>query len=255
VEEAALDETAGADIEAVIDGIAHKMAVEMGAELVRVQGAVAIRYRSPLHHPWPRAVDLTLDILAADLPSTVAAAQATVAAGEPHRAHVFGCDVGGHAAAIEAAGYDGCWNTQLLALDLAAAQVATAADLAIETVEREAQIDELNALQPEFPSYRESRGRPEFFDLLGRRAGAAVAKGQIVCASRRAAYVADMFTAARERNTGCAGAMLSALHEEARRRGLRRAVLIPSLMAAETSFYDKRGYRRVSTDAVLLSKS
>jgi GNAT superfamily N-acetyltransferase len=126
--------------------------------------------------------------------------------------------------------------------------------LVLERVETEAQVDELNALGPDFPSYLGSLGRTDFFDLLGRRDGRAVAKGQLVCASPDAAYVADMFTDLVARNTGCAGALLSGLHDEARARGLGRTVLIPSRAAAEAGFYEKRGYRHVSTDAVLLSK-
>lgn len=240
-----------ADVEAVIDAIALKMAVELGAELVRVPGAVAIRYPAPLRHPWPREVDVSLDIMASDLGAARAAASLTDAA---HRAHVFGCDVTGDAAAIEAAGYDGCWNTQLLAIDLDGAPPAPAADLVLEPVEREDQLDELNALEPEFRSYRPALGRPELFDLLGRRDGAAVAKGQVVFASPHAAYVADMYTHPSARNAGVASALLAALHAEALRRGARRAVLIPSLMAAQAGFYQKRGYGRVSVDAVLLSK-
>jgi GNAT superfamily N-acetyltransferase len=247
---------AAPDVEAVIDGIAHKMAVELGAELVRSTGAVAIRYPAPLPHPWPRAVEISVEVLASDLDAARSAAAAAGARrDETHRAHVFGADVAADAEAIAAAGYDACWNTQLLAFDLnGPAGAATVAGLTLERVERRAQADEVNALAPDFPSYDSSLGRPEFFDLLGRREGRAVAKGQIVCASPHGAYVADMFTDPTARNAGCASALLSALHDEARRRGLGRAVLIPSLAAAQASFYEKRGYRRVSLDAVLLSR-
>ena len=190
--------------------------------------------------------------MATDLASS-AAASAHV--GEPHRAHVFGCDLTAAAAAVEAAGYDPCWNTQTLAIDLAGAPASAADRLELERVERDEQIAELNALDPDFRSYRESLGRAEFFDLLGRRGGHAVAKGQLVCTAPHAAYVADMFTAPAARNAGCAGAILTALHAEAQRRGIARAVLIPSLAAAESGFYVKRGYARVSLDAVLLSKA
>lgn len=243
------------DFDALIEGIALKMAVEIGAAVIRVPGAVALRYQTPLAHPWPRAVDFSLEILAVDLESAVTAREASIAsARETHCAHVFGCDVVADADEIEAVGYDGCWNTRLLALDLAHAQSSAASRFVLERVEKEAQVDELNALGPDFPSYLGSLGRPEFFDLLGRRDGRAVAKGQIVCASPDAAYVADMFTAQVARNTGCAGALLSGLHDEARVRGLGRTVLIPSQAASEAGFYEKWGYQHVSTDAVLLSK-
>jgi len=243
------------DFDALVEGIALKMAVELGAAVTRVPGAVALRYQTPLAHPWPRAVDFSLEILAVDLKSAVTAREASIAnARETHCAHVFGCDVVADADEIEAVGYDGCWNTRLLALDLALAQSSVASSLALERVETKEQVDELNALGSDFPSYLASLSRPEFFDLLGRRDGRAVAKGQIVCASPDAAYVADMFTAPVARNTGCATALLSGLHNEAQVRGFGRTVLIPSRAAAEAGFYEKRGYQQVSTDAVLLSK-
>jgi GNAT superfamily N-acetyltransferase len=162
--------------------------------------------------------------------------------------------VGDDAEAIEAAGYDGCWNTALLAADLAEAPISAAVDLQIERVERPDQIAELNALDPDFPSYRQSLDQAEFIDLLGRRAGQAVAKGQVVCAAGAIAYVADMFTHPTARNGGYASALLSALHREAAARGVKTVVLIPSLAASESGFYSKRGYRRVAPCAVILSK-
>ncbi len=244
------------DIAAIIVAIAHKMAVEQGVEVVRVAGAVGLRYRNPLPHPWPRAVELSVEILASDLASAAeAGAQILADANETHRTSVFGCDVYADAEAIEAAGYDGCWNTALLAADLAQARRTSAAELAIERVERVDQVAELNVLEPEFPSHAASLGRPEFIDLLGRRAGQAVAKGQLVCVAGEAAYVADMFTRPSARNAGCAGAILSALHDQAVARGARRAVLIPSQAAAESGFYEKRGYSLVCPRAVLLSKA
>jgi GNAT superfamily N-acetyltransferase len=149
-------------------------------------------------------------------------------------------------------GYDPCWNTQTLSIDLGRAPPSRAPGFELERVETQAQLEELNALAPDFPSYAASLGHPAFFDLLGRRDGRAVAKGQLVFAAPRAAYVADMFTAPAARKAGYAGALLSALHDEARARCAARAVLIPSLAAAEAGFYEKRGYRRVSLDAVLL---
>ena len=245
-----------ADVAAIIGRIAHKMAVEQGVEVVRVAGAVGLRYPKPLPHPWPRAVELSVEILASDLASA-AEARARILAypHETHRTSVFACDVRADAEAIAAAGYDGCWNTALLAADLAEAPRESAADLTIERVERADQVAELNGLDPEFPSHAASLGRPEFVDLLGRRAGRAVAKGQIVCAAGETAYVADMFTHPEARNAGYAGAILSVLHDEAAARGVKRTVLIPSQAAAESRFYEKRGYRLVCPRAVLLSKA
>ncbi|HEY3889769.1 MAG TPA: GNAT family N-acetyltransferase [Caulobacteraceae bacterium] len=247
---------AQADIAAIIDAIAHKMAVEQGVEVVRVPGAVGLRYREPLPHPWPRAVELSVEILAADLASAAkAGAQILADRHETHRTSVFGCDVYADGEAIAAAGYDGCWNTALLAADLAQAPRTRVSDLAVERVERADQVAELNALDPEFLSHAAGLGRPDFIDLLGRRAGRAVAKGQIVCLAGQAAYVADMFTHPVARNAGYAGAILSALHDEAAARGAWRAVLIPSQAAAESRFYEKRGYSLVCPRAVLLSKA
>ena len=243
---------ASADIEALIDSIALKMTVDVGAKVARSSDAIALRYPTPLEYSWPRAVAVSLEILATSLD---ASASAGASLGEPHLAHVFGCDIQADARAIDAAGYDSCWNVQTLALDLGRAQVRTADSLALERVERKEQLAELNAIEPDYPSYESSLGRDEFVDLLGRRNGQAVAKGQIVCVSPDIAYVADMFTAPAARNAGYGSALLSALHAEARRRGRTRAVLIPSLMAAEAGFYEKHGYQRVSLDAVLLSKA
>jgi GNAT superfamily N-acetyltransferase len=250
------DAEASGDVAAILFGIAHKMSVELGAELVRVDGAVGLRYAEPLSHPWPRSVELEVEILAVDLASAGEARdRILIDPNETHRVSVFGCDVGADAADIERAGYDGCWNTALLAASLAEAPRSSAADLAIERVERAEQIDEINALDPEFPSYPRSLGRPEFIDLLGRRDGLAVAKGQIVRASGEAAYVADMFTHPAARGAGYASAILSALHDEAAAFGATRTVLIPSRAASESGFYEKRGYRWVCSRAVLLSKT
>jgi len=243
---------AEADIEAMIDSIARKMTVELGAKVARLSSAIAIRYPTPLEYTWPRAVAVSLEILG---PGLEASASAGASLGEPHLAHVFGCDVQADARAIDAAGYDSCWNVQTLALDLGQVQTHTAEGLAIERVERREQLAELNAIEPDYRSYEPSLGRDEFVDLLGRRDGQAVAKGQIVCVSPDIAYVADMFTAPVARKAGYGSALLSALHAEARLRGRTRAVLIPSLMAAEARFYERHGYQRVSLDAMLLSKA
>jgi GNAT superfamily N-acetyltransferase len=245
-----------ADVAAIIGCIAHKMSVEQGALVVRVPGAVGLRYQEPLSQPWPRAVALNVEILAGDLAGVAEVRRRILAdPAETHRVSVFGCDVHADADAIADAGYDGCWNTALLAAALAEAPRASAADLEIERVERADQVAELNALAPDFPSYPSSLGRPEFIDLLGRRAGRAIAKGQIVHLGGEAAYVADMFTQPDARKAGYAGALLSALHGGAAARGAGRAVLIPSQAAAESGFYEKRGYRSICTRAVLLSKA
>jgi GNAT superfamily N-acetyltransferase len=248
-------ETSG-DVAAIIACIAHKMGVEQGAEVVGVPGAVGLRYHTPLFHPWPRAAELSVEILAEDFAAAARVRQLILAEpSETHRLGVFGCDVGADAAAIEAAGYDGCWNTSLLAAALAEAPRTTAMDLRIERVALPGQVAELNALAPEFPSSVLSLGRPEFIDLLGRREGQAVAKGQVSGLAGATAYVADMFTDPNARKAGYASAILSALHDEAASRGATRAVLIPSLEASESGFYEKRGYRRTCWRAVLLSKA
>ena len=98
-----------ADIGALIDAIALKTTVELGAEVDRLRGAVAIRYRTPLEPTWPRTVSVSVDVIGAGLDAT---ASGGASLGEPHRAHAFGCDVETNADAIAAAGYEGCWNTQ-----------------------------------------------------------------------------------------------------------------------------------------------
>jgi GNAT superfamily N-acetyltransferase len=232
------------------------MSVEQGAQIVFAGRAVCLRYPKPFQHPWPRTVELWAEIMASDLASAAKARSLVLAkARELHRLSIFGCDVHTDGEAIAAAGYDGCWNTSLLAAQLDEAPGAASASLAIERVERPEQIAELNALDPEFPSHPASLGRQEFVDLLGRHAGRAVAKGQLVCMGGERAYVADMFTGPAARKAGYAGAVLSALHNEAAARSVRRTVLIPSQTAAESRFYEKRGYRQACLRAVFLSKA
>ncbi len=93
------DAEASGDVAAILFGIAHKMSVELGAELVRVDGAVGLRYAEPLSHPWPRAVELEVEILAEDLASAGEARdRILIDPNETHRVSVFGCDVGADAA-------------------------------------------------------------------------------------------------------------------------------------------------------------
>ena len=251
-------ETSG-DVAAIMACIAHKMAVEQGAEIVRVPGAVGLRYRAPLFHPWPRAVELSVEILAEDFAAGARArAQILVDPDETHRLGVIGCEVATDAAEIEAAGYDGCWNTSLLAASLDQAPRSTAAGLQIERVVLPGQVAELNALAaPEFPSSRaDALRRPEFLDLLGRRKGRAVAKGQVSGLAGETVYVADMFTDPAARKTGYARAQSCRRCMTRRRpRGPKRAVCSSHpWRPAESGFYEKRGYRPTCWRAVLLSK-
>lgn len=242
------------DIAGALNGIAHRYAVEGDTRVLRIGATLGLRYRKTIHHPWPRSIDYHVDILAHSLNDVAIMREAILTSpNETHVAEVFGMDVERDAAAANAAGYDTCWTTALLARETRGPKLSQAR-VRIERVTTPALLAESNALAM-FPMGEGALGDPSVVAIIARdEEGAAIGKGRIVFSDAPAAYVADMFTAESERRAGVARAVLDALHAAALERGVKRVVLFPSLMAVETRFYVNAGYQSVCPVGVLLSK-
>jgi hypothetical protein len=146
----------GADEAATMRCIALRAATTLGVEATWADGGVALRYPEPMSHPWPRAVELSVEVFASSLEALAELRSAALTRpDEPNRAYLFG-DI--HAHEISAAGYDLCWTMPLLCHDLSPASSTPASDLQIEVVETCEQVAELNALRPEYPSYEATLG-------------------------------------------------------------------------------------------------
>lgn len=241
----------------MLAGLAHKFEIDGTGRALREGGAIGLRYAKPVDVKWPRETSVSAECMAFSLEGL--ARMNTQLLREPretHFAYVF-CDGSArNEAAFNAAGYDYLYTSAVLVHDLDGVALRGAARCTIEEVTTAAQMDEINAIDPAWISHKEALGDPALIALCARDGeGRVRAKGDIILGTPHIAYVADMFTDPEARKQGFARAILSALHEGARKRGAAKAALLPSLMAHETGFYANCGYRRGCAEAVLLSKA
>jgi GNAT superfamily N-acetyltransferase len=243
-----------ADIVGLLDGIALKAGLDRTRAL-RMGASMGLRLEKPLTQSWPRPFSATAEILAIGWDDVAEIADILLESREePHLVYLFGEDVHSCAAEAEARGYDACWTVELLGISLHDEPEEPQTPFAVERVTARSQVEELNALDPDYPSRLDALVVPRLFDVLARYDGSAAGKGQLVIGKGDVSSIADMFTAGEYRRKGCGRQILAALQTEARERGAHRAVLLPSRMAVEVKFYQACGYSAVTRAAVLISK-
>jgi GNAT superfamily N-acetyltransferase len=82
--------------------------------------------------------------------------------------------------------------------------------------------------------------------------GRIAAKAQVVTSCPPFSYVSDMLTESASRRKGLGSALLRRLHIEARARGAREMLLVPSLMARQLRFYEGHCYEAQALMVLLI---
>jgi predicted GNAT family acetyltransferase len=122
----------------------------------------------------------------------------------------------------------------------------------VRKVDTPALVAETAPLGEEHRSHDAVLGDSKLHDFVVVRDRAVVAAAQLVTTGHGVAYVSRMFTAPEHRQTGCCRALLNTMHAEACVLGMRHCVLVPSLMAWELRVYQKLGYSKCSTIALMI---
>ena len=119
-------------------------------------------------------------------------------------------------------------------------------------VDTAALIEQTAQLGQEYRSHDAVLGDRQLHDFVVLRDQTVVATAQLVTTTHGVAYVSRMFTAPEHRQTGCCRALLDTMHAEARAFGMTHSVLVPSFMAWELNIYEKLGYRKCNTIALMI---
>ena len=242
---------------AFVTAVAHKFAAEANAQISRFGAITAIRYRNEISHPWPRAFQYTLEMMAED---GVEAGEIDGVYKKLARDPVEECvinllipDPASLIRTLSALGYSVAWHGELLAVSLQppSRRKPAAGALRIVKVETALHVEQTALLGAEQRSHDVALVDLNLHDFLALRDDEPVARAQLVTTNAGIGYIADMFTAPNQRRAGYAGALLRAMHEEACRLGMRHSVLAPSLMAHQFGVYERYGYRACSPKVVL----
>jgi GNAT superfamily N-acetyltransferase len=244
-------------VAAFVAAVARKFASEADAQISRFGAITVIRYQNEISHPWPRAFQYTLEIMA----------EAGVEAGEidgvykklardPVEECVINLLVPDPTSLIRnlsTRGYNVAWHSELLAVALQppSPRQPTADAFKIVKVETPLHLEQTALLGAEQRSHEIGLVDLNLHDFLALRDDEPVARGQLVTTDAGIGYIADMFTAADHRRAGYAGALLHAMHAEAYRLGMRHSILAPSLMAHQFRVYERYGYQACSPKVVL----
>jgi GNAT superfamily N-acetyltransferase len=245
---------------AFVAAVAQKFASEANAEISRFGATTTIRYQNEITHPWPRAFQYTLEMMAED---GVEAAEIDgvykKVARDPIEECVINLLVPDPASLIpdlSALGYSVAWQSDLLALALqpSSSRQPEAGALRIMKVETPRHVEQ-TALGAGQRPHGVALVNASLHDFLALLDNEPVARAQLVTTNVGIGYIADMFTAPNHRRAGYAGALLRAMHDEAYRLGLRHSVLAPSLMAHEFGVYERHGYHACIPKVVLYRTS
>jgi len=124
--------------------------------------------------------------------------------------------------------------------------------LEIESVDEPSQVDLINASFSDFKPFpaklMQADSNNAFFAKIGQNAAG---WGYLVQIDAETAYVGGMFTSPAYRQRGVASAILNRMHQFAYQKGMRKIMLVPSLMA--WNFYARRGYRTIAHFSTFLS--
>jgi GNAT superfamily N-acetyltransferase len=242
---------------AFVAAVAHKFASEANAQISHFGAITAIRYQNEISHPWPRAFQYTLEMMAEEGAEAgeIDSVYKKVAR-DPIEECVINLLVPDPALLVRnlsTLGYSVAWRSELLAVPLQppSPRQTAAGALRIVKVGTPLHVEQTALLGAEQRSHEAALVDLNLHDFLALRGNEPVARAQLVTTNARVGYIADMFTAPNHRRAGYAGALLQAMHEEAYRLGMRHSVLAPSLMARQFGVYERYGYRACSPKVVL----
>jgi GNAT superfamily N-acetyltransferase len=246
---------------AFVAAVAHKFASEANAKISRFGAITAIRYQNEISHPWPRAFQYTLEIMAED---GIEAGEIDGVYKKVARNPIEECLINLLVPAptsllqnLSTLGYSIAWKSDLLAVQLQppSPRQPTAGALRIVKVETPLHVEQTAQLGHEQRSHEVALVDLNLHDFLALRDDEPMARAQLVTTNSEIGYIADMFTAPNHRRAGYAGALLRAMHEEAYRLGMRHSVLAPSLMAHQFGVYERYGYHACIPKVVLFRTS
>jgi GNAT superfamily N-acetyltransferase len=242
---------------AFVAAVAHKFASEANAQISRFGAITAIRYQNEINHPWPRAFQYTLEMMAEDgvEDGEIDGVYKKIAR-DPVEECVINLLVPDPTSLIRnlsTLGYSVAWQSDLLAVQIQppSPRQPTAGALKIVKVETPLHVEQTALLGAEQRSHEVALVDLNLHDFLALRDNEPVARAQLVTTNAGIGYIADMFTAPNHRRAGYAGALLQVMHEEAYRLGMRHSVLAPSLMAHQFGVYERYGYHTCIPKVVL----
>jgi GNAT superfamily N-acetyltransferase len=242
---------------AFVAAVAHKFASEANAQINRFGTITAIRYQNEISHPWPRAFQYTLEMMAEDGAEAgeINGVYKKVAR-DPNEECVVNLLVPDPTSLIRnlsTLGYSVAWQSYLLAVELQSSspRQPTAGALRIVKVETPLHVEQTALLGAEQRSHEVVFVDMNLHDFLGLLDDEPVARAQLVTTNAGIGYIADMFIAPNHRRLGYAGALLQTMHEEGYRLGMRHSILAPSLMAYQFGVYERYGYRTCIPKVVL----
>jgi GNAT superfamily N-acetyltransferase len=246
---------------AFVAAVAQKFASEANAQISRFGVTTTIRYQNEITHPWPRAFQYTLEMMAED---GVEAAEIDGVYKKVARDRIEECvlnllvpDPALLIRDLTPLGYSVAWQSDLLALALqpSSPRQPAAGALRIVKVGTPRLVEQTALLGAERRSHDVALVDAKLHGFLALLDNEPVARAQLVTTNTGIGYIADMFTAPNHRRAGYAGALLRAMHDEACRLGMRHSVLAPSLMAHQFAVYERYGYRACIPKVVLYRTS
>ena len=232
-----------------------------GTPTVVRRGAVWLEEgEKPFTNPVPRSFEYTkmFYALADDRDGVLSAvAEALDSPAEEHVLNAFGADGEHVAREFAVAGYQLAWVFSLFGFEPVGELPRPHLDdpnWTLRPVRDAADVDRINAEDPEFASHPELVGDPRVYEVMVLDAERAIAKGCLIEGAPGIVHVLGMFTVPDYRRRGLARTVIEALHLEAKRRGVELCVLNPSLMAAQHGVYPALGYRTLMQGARLIPK-
>jgi GNAT superfamily N-acetyltransferase len=246
---------------AFVAAVTCKFTAEANAKIDRFGAMTTIRYQNEISHPWPRAFQYTLEMMAQDGVDAAAIDGAyKKVARAPNEECVVNLLVPDPAVLIRnlsTLAFGVAWQSDLLAIQLQppSPREPKAGAVRIVKVETPQHVEQTALLGAGQRSHDAALVEPNLHDFLALLDDAPVARAQLVTTDAGIGYIADMFTAPEHRRAGFAGALLRAMHDEAYRLGIRHSVLAPSLMAHQFGVYERYGYQSCIPKVVLFRAS
>lgn len=245
-------------VQGFVSAVGHHFVRQASAEVCRFGTVTTLQYGNEVEHPWPRAFRFKLELLAED-GATAAEIDHVYryVAVDPQVECVVNLlvtDPGALVEELKPRGFTHAFDKVLMArsIDLPQRPRENPEGLHVRKVDTPALVAQTMLLGEEHRSHDVVLGGRQLHDFVVFKHRAVVATAQLVTTDCRVAYVSRMFTTPEHRQTGCCRALLDTMHTEARTLGMTHSVLVPSLMAWELGVYEKLGYRKCNTIALMI---
>jgi GNAT superfamily N-acetyltransferase len=250
--------TLQACVQAFVSAVGHHYVRQGSAEVRRYGAVTTLQYGREIEYPWPRSFRFKLELLAEE-GATAAEIDHVYryVAADPRAECVVNLlvtDPGALMEELKPRGFTHAFDKALMArsIDLPQRPREILEGLDVKKVDTPALVAQTMLLGEEHRSHDVVLGDRQLHDFVVFKHRAVVATAQIVTTDCKVAYVSRMFTAPEHRQRGCCRALLNTMHAEACALGMTHSVLVPSLMAWEHGIYEKLGYRKCNTIALMI---